>query len=401
MQFNRRFASTALVVALVCAAVVGPSPTSASTGTATYIVDLADGVSTSKSARIARSYGGRAGQVFDAVVGGFAFKGSSADAARLARDPRVESVEKDLVYHAVGAPQSGVRHLKKVDVPQAYAAGYTAAGVTIALLDTGVRRSHKVFRAHNNVKRGHSCVGGGTFDGGGGHGTASASQAVGKIGVAHEAALIPVKVFPNGSLQTSLELLICGLNWVRKHNRNNPGHIDVVNISIAGPGSDALQKAVTKVQNAGIVIAAAAGNHGGAALFPARYRGVLAVTALETGKAMASFSASGGDLTALGVNILSAEDERDGAFSHRSGTSRSSPQVAGAAAVVLGEDPNANVRAVLRTSGRCPNGNVNGDAGFCPGRWAGDDARAEPLINAYCAGVLANPVDTAPGTCGF
>jgi subtilisin family serine protease len=269
-----------------------------------------------------------------------------------------------------------------------------------------VRRTHVVFRSHNNILGGKSCAGGSTGDGEG-HGTASASNAVGRIGVAHEAKIVPVKVFPHGRLSTSLSRLICGLNWVKRYNDTHPTEaddIDVVSMSISGPGSPGLRRAVARLVADGVVITAAVGNHGGAPRYPAAYPGVIAVTALAGGTTMASFSAHGGDLTAPGVNIRSAENDSDRAFSSRTGTSRSTPMVAGAAAIILSENAALNVQGSLRTSGKCPNGSINGDSGFCPGRWRGDaDRRAEPLINAYCAGILADP---APGAvdvprCGF
>ena len=395
-----------LMLAISSVGAVDPQPVAASSER-DYVVSLKDGVDpSSHAAGLSRRYRGRTGEIFDRV-GGFVFRGSAESAGRLKRDARVASVEPDVIYRIADNPPNDVKHLDRTDVPQAHAAGYRGQGVTIAMLDTGVKRSHVVFESHDNIQGGKTCVGGTTADGEG-HGTASASNAVGRIGVAHEAKLVPVKIFPHGSLSTSLQRVICGLNWVRKYNEAHPGEvddIDVVNMSISGPGSFGLKQAVKRLLEMGVVITAAAGNHGGALRYPARYKNVIAVSALATGKAMASFSGYGADLTAPGVNIRSAENDSKTAFSNRTGTSRSAPQVAGGAAIVLSEDPTATiaeVQSALRTSGRCPNGEIHGSGGFCPGRWRGEkDSNADPLVNAYCAGILADPLATAPGACGF
>jgi subtilisin family serine protease len=361
-----------------------------------FLVDLKDGVDPVKySQKIAAQYEGKATFTYDKVLGGFAFEGSDEAASRLAKDKRVEALERDRVVRIADEPPTNLNHLSRDRVPEAYAAGYRGAGVTIAILDTGVDPGHEVFREHSNVLPGFGrCGGSNSSKDRNGHGTATASNAVGLIGVAHEAKIVPVKVFPGGGLSTTWSRVACGLNYVRQH----ASEIDVVNMSIAGPGSGALRKAVRQVVSAGITVVAAAGNASGRTLAPARYDGVIAVSALASGDRMAPFSSTG-EIAAPGVGIRSAD--RNGGYSDRDGTSRSSPQAAGVAAIILALDPNANVLEILRRSGTCPNGSVNGTSGACPGQWAGDDATAEPAINAYCAGVLADPVGADQAACGF
>ena len=158
-----------------------------------------------------------------------------------------------------------------------------------------------------------------------------------------------------------------------------------------------LRRAVRQVVNAGIVVVAAAGNAGGATQAPARYTGVIAASALASGDRIAPFSSTG-EIAAPGVGIRSAD--RNGGYSDRDGTSRSAPQVAGGAAIILALDPGADVFDILRRSGTCPDGEVSGSSGACPGQWQGDGGHTEPALNAYCAGVLADPVKTDPTVCG-
>lgn len=415
MTRKRRFMPLAVGVSLVAASLVaGLSPASAAPSAervkGDYIVQLRAGVDARKAATaVARRYGGVASYTYDAVLNGFAFEGPDAAAARLASDRRVASVDADYVVHTVDTPPDAADHLETTrsnctqsDVttappdecqpaattfPTAEQSGYTGLGTLIGILDTGVRGSHPFFSAHHNVIGSYGgCVGGARDLNG--HGTATASNAAGRVGVAHEASIFSVKVFPGSGESTTWSKVICGLNFVRNYNADHPtGKIGVVNLSIAGPGTAALKTAVEKVISSGVVVAAAAGNDGGGPVqAPAQYAGVISASALNhNGTGFASFSAHGADIAAPGVSIFSARLSGGGDAS-RSGTSRSSPQIAGAAAVVLalGTLP-ADVQHVLVTTGRCPGG---GHRGTTPcSNWPGGSN--EPRLDTFCAAILA------------
>lgn len=366
-----------------------------------YLVELRAGSSGARHAHeLARRYGGRATLVYDSVIQGFAFAGSRGQAARLARDPRVAYVEPDSVVRFADDPDARATHLDVVNARAAYPS-YGGDGVRVAVLDSGISRKHTVFAEHDNFMGWHGrCVGSKNGNDRAGHGTAVASSAVGSIGVAHLAKVYAVKIFPGASTSTSWSRVVCGLNHVRKWNAKNPGQeISVVNMSIAGQGSRALKRAAKRLVNSGVVVVAAAGNNGGRVQFPARYNFVVGVTALNAnGTKMAPWSSGGkgADLTAPGARIFLAKKKKG--FVRSSGTSFSAPQVAGAAAVVLGADPAADPIAVLKEAGRCPGGGIKG-ADACPGRWKGDDKHAEPLIDVHCAALTADPLALVPGPC--
>ena len=180
-----------------------------------------------------------------------------------------------------------------------------------------------------------------------GHGThvagivAAAKNGIGTHGVAYNADLIAVNVAEGGggvdfnNVADAVDLAIA--------NR-----ADVINLSLGTPGfvtHTALQNAITRAVNAGIVVVAAAGNDSlDEAGFPANFavsadaKGMLiAVVATDDNDALASFSNKAGvtqqfTLSAPGVGILSTTN--DGSTGLNSGTSMAAPMVAGAVALM-------------------------------------------------------------------
>ncbi|MEK7067800.1 MAG: S8 family peptidase, partial [Patescibacteria group bacterium] len=168
-----------------------------------------------------------------------------------------------------------------------------------------------------------------------GHGThiagiiAAVDNTFGVVGVGPQISLYGVKVLNrNGS--GYLSDVIEGLDWAIANG------MQVINMSL-GTSSDiqSFRDAVQRVNAAGIVQVAAAGNSGGAVNFPGAYPEVIAVSATDNTNTIASWSSRGSevDLAAPGVNIYSTY--RGSKYATLSGTSMASPHVAGAAALVL------------------------------------------------------------------
>src|SRR5690606_30814579 len=105
---------------------------------------------------------------------GFAARLSDADAARLARDPRVAYVEQDQVM-TIDATQTGATWgLDRIDqrarpLSGTYTYSNAGAGVTAYIIDTGIRFSHNEFGGR--ATSGFDAVDGGTADDCNGHGT--------------------------------------------------------------------------------------------------------------------------------------------------------------------------------------------------------------------------------------
>lgn len=132
----------------------------------------------------------------------------------------------------------------------------------------------------------------------------------------------------------------------------------VINMSWGDPNYSAIiADACEYAYNKGVVLVASAGNDYGPVLsYPARLSTVISVGSVNKAKVLSGFSSYGHDLdlVAPGEAILSTyKDEGPDMYFEQSGTSMSSPYVAGAAALLLSLVPGlspAEVRSRLLTS---------------------------------------------------
>lgn len=172
-----------------------------------------------------------------------------------------------------------------------------------------------------------------------GHGTStgsvimsSDSTAVGVIGVAPQASLIPLRVTGNvvilsfGKLASAIRYAV-------------DSGVHVISISLGGPVSSRfLDRAVHYAVERGVIVVCAAGNVWPFVVYPARLDEAIAVAACNCqGKVWAdSASGSAVDITAPGESVWRAES-KSGSFvvSQSSGTSYATAVVAGAAALWL------------------------------------------------------------------
>ncbi|MFF2527451.1 S8 family peptidase [Brevibacillus sp. NPDC058079] len=204
------------------------------------------------------------------------------------------------------------------------------AGVKVAVIDTGISRDH--FDLKDQIKGGIQLVRGKQN----GHGTHVAGIIVaemnqrGIVGVSPEAHLYDVRAFDHEG-QSSLSTILQALQW------SIANKMDVVNMSFGMPQySEAMARAVGRAHQQGIVLVASAGNGGGEAEYPARYDGVLGVSAIDQMGKLASFSARGKgvNMKAPGVDILSTWPGNQ--FKKLNGTSMAAPHVAGLKALEIG-----------------------------------------------------------------
>lgn len=190
----------------------------------------------------------------------------------------------------------------------------------------------------------------------------SARNGRGVRGFAPDAEVHILKVFPRGSASD----LADALQYCIEKD------IDVVNLSL---GMDAnvslLETLFAKARSVGIACIAAAGNSGGAVMFPARLPNVLAVSAIgrwgdfpedsyhalqtadpsrRSGLFSARFTCFGPEVNVAGPGVAVVSSVPPDDFVAMDGTSMAAPHITGLAALVLAHHP--SLRSMPRTAAR-------------------------------------------------
>lgn len=323
--------------------------------------------------------------------------------------PPVAEVRRNQRYTFAGVTindpyYSSQWHLARIGVTSSLLSAGAGEGITVAVIDSGTDRGPDGFC--NPFVAEYDAVYGGNGPGAAadddGHGTFVAGvvaqctgNGIGVAGVAPLATIMPIRVFDSYGGSTTASLTR-GIEWARLHGA------DVINMSLGCACYDPLvEQAVNRALTAGMAVVAASGNDGGAVSFPASIPGVIAVGATSTSDGRATFSnyGYGLDLVAPGVDIVQETFGGSGwQYYYLDGTSFSSPQVAGAVALLMGRGLTADdAYRSLRCAAVSPTSGWSGDKGFgrlsvtdwCArvvgvdggGRWLGHNIEDQTLLS--------------------
>jgi serine protease len=284
----------------------------------------------------------------------------------------------------------------KIHVADAWAKS-TGAGVTVAVIDTGVDATHpdlagQVLTGYDEIS---GTVGGNTDPNG--HGThvagtiaALTGNGVGVSAIAPDTRILPIRVLGSdgsGYMSDAAN----GIVYAADHGA------EVINMSLGSEQQDSsVTTAITYARSKGVVVVAAAGNErssGSPVSYPAADPGVIAVAATDSNDNVASYSNQGSyvDVAAPGSAILSTYPTALASSGYNTlyGTSMASPHVAAVAALLKAYNPELTPDQVEQAleSSAVDLGTAGKDSDYGYGR-----------IDAAAALAAVTPATTAPAT---
>jgi subtilisin family serine protease len=276
--------------------------------------------------------------------------GRPADQVRRQLIASGAEVEPNLVRRAAVVPNDPgyssrqVSYMEAINLPAAWDLTIGRDDLVVAVVDSGVDLDHPDLAGR--LVQGIDIVNGDNLpDDDLGHGTmvagivaARTSNGTGVAGVTWRGGLMPVKVLDANGVGNDADIA-AGIVWAADHGAA------VINLSLGGPGSSRiLQTAIDHAVARNVVVVAAAGNEGTSEPnWPAAAVGAVAVGATDGSNNRASFSNFGPwlDLMAPGTRIFSTATGVDFPYALGSGTSYSTPIVAGAALLARSADRTA------------------------------------------------------------
>jgi subtilisin family serine protease len=228
-------------------------------------------------------------------------------------------------------------HLAALEVPQLAARGLSGRGITVGVVDTGVRRDHPML-AGRDVRA--LDVRGGGYDGNDlhGHGTAMVGLLAGQQGaIVPDASIVSVKALFAGPMGTASDL-VSGVELALSQK------VDVLSLSVgASDITPALSQLIQNAIREGVVVVAAGDDaDDDAPLFPGALTPVIAVTAAnQEGGTLFDTLPAWLDLAVPGVELPTLTL---GGVATSTGTSPATAVCAGICALLLGLAPATRCR---------------------------------------------------------
>jgi len=280
-----------------------------------------------------------------------------------------------------------------IDALEAWEVSTGSAEILIAILDSGIDQDHPDLMG--KVVMNKNFTDSAVVDDNYGHGThvagiaaANTNNEVGVAGIGFESSLMNGKVLGDTGYG-AYSWIAEGIIWAADNGAK------VINMSLGGPRkSITLESAVNYAWEKGVVVVAAAGNSANPSkTYPGYYSNCIAVAATNNNDVRASFSSYGSwvDVAAPGENIYSTFPNhpfylqtvygRSQNYDFGSGTSMSTPYVAGIAALVWATEYGTNVQSVR--------GRIEQTADFVPGTgsyWEWGRVNACNAVGGNCSG---------------
>ncbi|MEO7672783.1 MAG: S8 family serine peptidase [Pyrinomonadaceae bacterium] len=357
------------------------------------------------SSEMARNIGSRGGGVSVEKLGDLGWhrvklsSGSNLNStrARYLDSGQVEAVQPNFYYNLLATPNDAsfgsLYGMTKISAPQAWDLNTGSTAVVIANIDTGAKYTHEDLAANMWTNPGEINNNGLDDDGNGfvddyygydfffndpnpldenGHGThtsgtlgAVGNNSIGVVGVNWNVRIMTIKIYDADGFGTTSAMLINAYNYVRLMKERGV-NIRVTNNSYGGCdeacGYDqATKDAIDALGNTGVLQVFAAGNDGrnidNQPFFPASYTSpsILSVAnsnSSDTRNGSSNFGVVSVDVAAPGTSILSTVMNASN-YGTLSGTSMSTPHVAGAAALLSAYNPGlsaASLKATLLNS---------------------------------------------------
>ncbi|MDD7717882.1 MAG: S8 family serine peptidase [Eubacteriaceae bacterium] len=282
---------------------------------------------------------------------------SESTASRLADSEDIICVEKDFTIEApveagwdMVKPQSEDWNLSAIHVENASA----SSKVKVAILDSGVDMTHNIDVKERKNFIDESPVTTPLYEDWCGHGTSVASMIAGKgnesnvNGVNDNIELYSARILDENA-QAPVSRVVEAIYWAIEKD------VDIINISFGTQTySEALETAVNAAVEKGILVIAAAGNHGSTVVdYPAAFENVVSVGSINAQGEISDFSSRGEsvDVYAPGEAVLAQGNFGEDLV--MSGTSLATPQVTGVAALLWSKDMTKSatfIKALLKLS---------------------------------------------------
>lgn len=385
-----------------------------------YIVTFAPGAArpAALAERLAQRENFGVRHVYEHALSGMAITLPAHAAPRvleaLRRNPNIAAIGNDMMGSA--SAQVLPKGIDRVNAEPSLAPN-RGDGIRIGVIDSGIDFDHADLAGAVDTSISVDCVNfvgcgaGGRDDNS--HGTfvagvlAARDNDIDVVGAAPAADLFSVKVLKSDNTGTASDF-IAGLDHVAALNASGL-RVDVLNASIVftcsvctddstNATAQAMHSAVRKVVEGGTTVVVAAGNNSQDArtTLPAAFDEVITVSALQEddgapgGESFAWFSNFGADIDLIAPGVGETSLRNGGGTRTGSGTSFSSPNVAGVAALFIrdhlaktGSRPQpATVRRALIETGECASALFHDGLG-CDAVWSGDpDGMGEPMVRA-------------------